>query len=56
MNNNQMIESSSYSIPEYGVPGHLFLVNDWEGRTPTPNNGVLTLVIPRNEYGVKSNE
>ena len=51
MNNNQMIESSSYSIPEYSVPGRLFLINNWEERNPTTNSGVLTLAIPRNEYG-----
>ena len=51
MNNNQMIESSSYSIPEYSVPGRLVLINNWEERNPTPNSGVLTLAIPRNEYG-----
>jgi hypothetical protein len=51
MNNNQLIESCSYSNPEYSVPGHLFLVNDWEERNPTPDSGVLTLAIRRNEYG-----
>ena len=35
MNNNQVIESCSHSNPEYSVPGHLFLVNDWEERNPT---------------------
>ncbi len=43
MENNAKIESCSYSNPEYSIPGHLFLTNDWEERNPTPHSGVLTL-------------
>jgi len=48
---NNTIESCSYSNSQYDIPGHLFLINGWEERNPTPNNSILTLAIPRNEYG-----
>lgn len=38
--------SCSYS-QETRIPGHLFLVNDWEELNPTPNSGALSLWVPK---------
>tara|TARA_B100002019_G_scaffold292762_1_gene316994 strand:+ start:1736 stop:1894 length:159 start_codon:yes stop_codon:yes gene_type:complete len=38
------ITSCGLSIPDYNIPGNLFLKNDWE-ENPTPNCGVLCLWI-----------
>jgi len=54
MNNNQVIDSCSYSNPEYSIPGNLFLVNDWEERNPTPNCQILTLWIKPDECSTVS--
>ena len=54
MNINEKIESSSYSNPEYSIPGNLFLVNDWEERNPNPNCGILTLWIKHDECSTVS--
>jgi hypothetical protein len=42
---NKQTESCSVSIPEYNIPGNLFLVNDWQEINPTPNCGVITLWV-----------
>ena len=54
MNINEKIESSSYSNPEYSIPGNLFLVNDWEERNPNSNCGILTLWIKHDECSTVS--
>lgn len=48
--NTKKLESCSFTSDDYSIGGDLFLVNDWEKISPTPNCGVLTLWVTSNEY------
>jgi hypothetical protein len=48
-NNEKILKSCSFASDDYSVPGHLFLVNNWEERNPAPHSGVLTLRKDYNE-------
>jgi len=47
--NTKKLESCSFASDDYSIRGDLFLVNDWEKISPTPNCGVLTLWVKPDE-------